>query len=183
MTTFDRLKHYFLGLVETALARTDYHALYPARVVSQNSDGTLELRPDSPRWGSGLSRVPIRHGVPGVTRLEVAQGARVHLGFVPGPDGIPEPYAALWEKGSLTKLTIEASTQVVVICPDVVLGSEEGASPVARLGDVVECLLPPQIPVVGTVGPPPGAPFVGMLTITDPILGVIDSAALNVRAK
>ena len=32
--------------------RIDYLALYPSRVVSQNSDGTLELQPDSPLFAS-----------------------------------------------------------------------------------------------------------------------------------
>lgn len=168
----------FVGLVNRlVLPRLDPLAFYSARVVRQNEDGTLELKPDEKRFGDGLSAVPIRHGLPGVS-VRVKSGARILLGFDGGD--VRRPFAALWEPGSLESLTIEAETKVVVIAPSVVLGDEDKAAPVATLGCVVECLMPPLVPIAGTLN---GAPFSGSLTITDPILGVIDSAASKTKVS
>lgn len=183
MMTLDRLKHLVAQIVGQVMARVDYHARYPARVTSQNADGTLELKPDSTRWGPGLSRVPIRHGLPGVTKLEVAQGARVLLAWTLDDDGQPTPHAELWEKGSLTSITISADVEARVFAPSVLIG-DEGAAPAATLGSPVECLLPPAIPVVGTVvGPSGPMAFTGTLTVADPILGLVTGAVAKTKVS
>jgi hypothetical protein len=172
----DRLLAALSALIERHLARTDYHALYPCEVVAQHEDGSLELKPETDRFGAGLSRVPIR-GLPGV-KVKVKQKARVLLGF---EGGAPRrPYAALWTADSLEELTVTASVKVVVKSPKVYLGDDQDAKPVARVGDVVECAMPVEVPVVGTLS---GQPFAGLLTITDPVLGVIDSAGTGVFSK
>jgi hypothetical protein len=145
----------FASLVERlVLPRLDPLALYPARVVSQQDDGSLDVKPDDTRWGPGLSRVPIRHGLPGVN-VRVRQGARVLVGFEGGD--ITRPFASLWEPGSLDTLTIEASVKLLLKAPSVVAAEVEGnARPVARLGDLVK--------VTGISGAP-GVPieFVGYI--------------------
>lgn len=102
----DRLRAGLHALVQDALPRVDYLALYPAEVSSQASDGTLELVPDDERIPA-LSKVPLRHPFPGVT-AKVSAGARVLLGFEEGdPD---KPVALAWEMGSLTSLHLGGSS-------------------------------------------------------------------------
>jgi hypothetical protein len=87
-----RLLGAFEALVRTLTARVDYHALYPARVVKQHADGTLDVLPEGTRLGP-LSSVPIRLGIPG-SRIDVS-GGRVLIGFEGGdPD---RPIATLWD--------------------------------------------------------------------------------------
>lgn len=82
--------------------RLDHLALYPARVVQQRDDGTLDLQPESDAVPS-CQGVPIRHGLPGVT-VTVAAGERVLLGYEGGDPS--RPYAALWTAGSVTTIKI-----------------------------------------------------------------------------
>src|SRR3954471_23370727 len=89
----DRIKAGLVRVVASVLSPTDFHALYPSRVVAQNLDGSLELRPDSSRMAD-TSKVPIRLGLPGCS-VQVAAGSRVLLGF---ENGNPQrPFASLWE--------------------------------------------------------------------------------------
>ncbi|HEU4403797.1 MAG TPA: hypothetical protein VFS43_00675 [Polyangiaceae bacterium] len=179
---FDRLKRALVSIIDARLrARgVDYLALYPARVAAQNVDGSLELVPDDPRF-KGLSRVAIRPGLPAVT-LEIEKDSRVLFGFEGGDRS--RPYASIWDASVVKSMTIRAATKVVVIAPSVELG-DEGGSPVARVGDTVACVLPPQMPVSGvmTVPPAPPAAFSGMLTVVDPVLGVIEGGASRAKAS
>jgi hypothetical protein len=100
-STRDPLAEKFANIIKRE-TQTDYFALYPARVVRQNADGTIDVKVDSPKM-PGMSKLPIRHGVPGVTALEVATGARVLVGFEGAQPS--KPYAALWEGAStLTRI-------------------------------------------------------------------------------
>jgi hypothetical protein len=102
MRVFERLIDRLVG------RRLDYSGVYPARVVSQAGDGTLELLPDDPRLrGDGLKRVPIRLGLPG-TRCEVAAGARVRVGFDNQDPSLP--WAGLWDTNPADVTVIEVGT-------------------------------------------------------------------------
>jgi len=183
--SLETVKAALAGFIQQVMGRVDFFALYPCVVVSQNSDGSLELKPDAPRFGAGLSRVPIRLGLPGVT-VKVKPQARVMLAFEGGDP--QRPVATLWEAAGLDELTVTAQTKVVVNSPNVWLGEEEGdAQPVARLGDTVELLFPVDVPGVpnlnGVIGVPPAAqPFAGTLTITDSLVGIITTSGSKVRA-
>lgn len=110
------------GIIRHLTAHIDYYAQYPARVVAQNSDDSLEVIPDDSRL-PGLSRVPIRYGVPGI-KAKIAPGGRVAVEFAAGN---PEkPVATVWESASVLKLEISAA-QVVF---------NNGAMPIARVGDM-----------------------------------------------
>jgi hypothetical protein len=77
---------------------------YPARVVSQRPDGTLELVPDDEQLkGAGLDRVPIRYGLPGCS-AKVPPGTRVRVGFDGGDAS--RPFALGWDAGEFTELTL-----------------------------------------------------------------------------
>lgn len=138
----------FVGLVERlVLPRLDPLACYPATVVSQGDDGTVDLKPDSRRFGVGLAAVPIRHGLPGVS-VRVRVGARVLLGFEGGDP--QRPYCALWEAGGLESITVEASAKILLKAPSVIAAEvEANARRVARMGDLVKMTF---------VNGPPGTP-------------------------
>jgi hypothetical protein len=137
---FDRLLGAVRDLVRQLTGHTDYHAAYLCEVVGQNADGTLELKPGSPKL-PGFSKVPIL-GPPGV-RFEVAKGARVLLGFW---DGLPQhPFAALFAGDSLKSITIEASVKAIVKAPKVYVGDDASARPVAYMGALVKVTIPPPI--------------------------------------
>jgi len=54
------------------------------------------------------------------------------------------------------------------------LADEEGAQPLARVGDLVEFALPPEAPFAGTVA---GLPATGLITLTDTAVGYITSGS------
>lgn len=175
MNDVDRMKRGLLEIVTRLLAPTRWHAPYLAKIVSQNADGTLEVTPTDPSL-PGLSRVPIRLGIPGAS-VSVKGGSYVIVEFDGGDSR--QPYASVYDSSTLDSITITASTSVTVNAPIVNLGDEDG-QPVARLGDLVTSALPPEMPVVGTVS---GAPFAGTITILDPVVGVITGSAAKTSAS
>lgn len=77
-------------------AGVQFHALTPARVVSQNADGSLELVADSTTIAAP-PRVRLRTGLPGEVTVKLAPGAEVLLGFEGGDRR--RPFAALPLRG------------------------------------------------------------------------------------
>lgn len=75
----------------------DYSRIYPGTVVQQNGDGTLQVTPDNATVrGTGLDKVPIRHGLPGIKVENVPAGARVRVGWDNGDPAAP--FAVLWDQ-------------------------------------------------------------------------------------
>jgi len=147
------------AFVRRVMRRTAYHAQHVAVVQRQHDDDSLDLLPDSDDIrGTGLSRVPIRHGLPGV-RVRVAVGSRVLLTFEGGNPTAPR--ATLWEAGAVEEIRFN-----------------DGSAPIARVGDPVRCFWPASVPVVGTLN---GLAFTGTMTIASPGVGVIESGAAKVK--
>jgi hypothetical protein len=113
----DRIRVALDAIVRQRTAWTVYLGQFPAAILAQNSDGTLELKPEDTRL-PGLSRVPIRYGIPGVV-AKVAAGGRVLVGFENGDPS--RPVAELWDSASLVELSFAGGTK-----------------PVARSGDTVD---------------------------------------------
>jgi hypothetical protein len=108
-----RMMRDFAAIIEAHTGnRIDYSRMYPARVLAQSGDGSLELLADNPKVrGTGVTQVPIRHGLPGVT-VKVNPGARVLLFFEGGDP--KEPAAALWPDGSsCSEIAIKAPTVTI----------------------------------------------------------------------
>lgn len=149
--SLERIQETLRKVIRNATAETAYHCMYSAIVQRQDAEGLLDLMPDDPEIrGTGTSKVPIRHGLPGC-QVRVPVGSEVLLGF---EDGDPsKPFAALWRKGDVQSISL----------PD-------GARPVARQGDPVVVYFPPSIPVSGTLN---GAPFAGTMVITSSAPGII----------
>ena len=101
----DRLKVAINSYVRDLFPRVDFTTGYWATVVKQNSDGSLELQPDDPRF-AGWSGPPIRYGVPGMT-AKVSPGARCLLEFA-GADP-QRPMVTAWEPGTILELDVTAS--------------------------------------------------------------------------
>lgn len=101
----DRIKGALETFIRGLFPTIDYLARYEATAVAQNSDGTLEVTVDDTRF-PGLSHVPIRYGVPGVSAV-VNSGARVLLGFAGGDPS--KPQVEIWESASVAKFVIAAS--------------------------------------------------------------------------
>lgn len=126
--------------------RVDYTALWPARVVAQQGNGSLDLVPDSPRVAP-CQGVPYRT-LRGLS-VDVPAGARVLLGYEGGDPA--QPYALAWELGSATAVRVNG-----------------GSTRAAREGDSVSVTLPigALIPPASPGGPLPAAPLTLTGTIT-----------------
>lgn len=150
-----------LGGLIKGETQTDYFALYPARVVGQNADGTIEVKCDSPKM-PGMSKLPIRHGLCGVTAIEVQTGARVLVGFEGAEPS--KPYAALWSGDD--KMTRTRITGVLEVGGD---GAVALADPITSwAGDVTTAILAIAA-LLNAPGPVSGAP--GAVTPVSPLTG------------
>ncbi len=156
------------GVIDRATKGSEYSKRYRCEVVTQNADGTVDVKVDDTRMaGKGIGKCRVRVGLPG-TKLTVPKGARCLVGW---DDGDPSlPFVDSWE--SSTKVTL------------VEVG--KGAVAVAQAGGTVQALLPPQLMITGTItpGPPPApaAAFIGMLTIPQPLVGVIQGGSSALKA-
>jgi hypothetical protein len=117
------MNHPLADIIRGVMRGVDYHALYPAKVISQNSDdGSLELTPQSSKL-AGMSRVPIRTGVPGM-KVKVAAGGVVLVGF---ENGNPQsPVATLWDVTTCTELDLNGT----------IIKLNGGGTPVAKEGSI-----------------------------------------------
>jgi hypothetical protein len=154
------VKDSLAAFVRRVMKNTLYHAQYICTVQSQDADGNLDLLPDDERIrGTGLSRVPIRHGIPGVT-VRVLPGSRVTLAFEAGDPS--RPFAALWDPGAIEEISFN-----------------DGRAPVARVGDYVTVFWPASCLVTGMLG---ALAFTGTMTITSPSVGIIRGGSPKVLA-
>ncbi len=144
---FERWRQQFADMIENLVGRRiDYSQLYPAAVVSQNSDGTLQVIPDSPKiQGTGMNNVRIRHGLPG-TAVVVSQGARVRIGFENGDPS--QPFAGLWDTdAAFVTITFAGGVQALARQGDLVQSGGAGTTVIFT-------------PVPGSPTPmAPGAPY------------------------
>jgi len=124
--------------------RVDYAGLYPARVVEQRGDGTLDLVPDSARVAP-CQAVPYRT-LRGLS-VDVPAGARVLLGYE-GADP-SRPYALAWELGDATAVRVNG-----------------GSTRAAREGDSVSVTIPAGAVLVSSPGGPVPSPAPITLTGT-----------------
>lgn len=151
-------------LVEHLTRDRIYLRNYESVVQRQHEDGSVDLLPDDPVVrGTGLSRVPIRHGLPGVT-VKVVVGARCLLGYEGGDP--QKPYAHLWDPTAIEEISFDG-----------------GTASIARMGDAVAVSWPPAVMVLnGAVAGAVVGTFTGAITITTQSSGIIKSGAPRVKA-
>jgi hypothetical protein len=164
LSAYDRLKDSLAAVVDAMAKPIDYLALYPAKVVADNGDNTLELVPDDARLPAP-SRVPMRLGLPGVT-IKVATGSRVLLGFEGGSPS--HPVALLWELSTLQEVIFTATQQVTLNAgTNVTLGGALLAESLLRAQtyrtaeDVMLGLLSAALLAINATIPPAGGPMIG----------------------
>ena len=133
--------------------RVDYTALWPARVVAQRGDGSLDIVPDSPRVAP-CQGVPYRT-LRGLS-VDVAAGARVLLGYEGGDPS--QPYALAWELGDATSVRVNG-----------------GSTRAAREGDSVSVEIPIGAVLVMVAGVPTPNPT------PIPLTGTITSGTAALR--
>lgn len=112
----DRTMGPFERLVNRILRRVDYYAKYPARVIGQAVNGTLELRPDDPRIPMDV-QIPIRLGIPGV-KVKVPAGARCAIEYENGDP--KKPVATSWEPDAIDEISFDNGTHKVARVDDTV---------------------------------------------------------------
>lgn len=124
--------------------------------ISNPSTKTIDGAPTDTTLGlPDLQSVPLSSD--SIASYTPPDGGKAHVMFV---NGQPTQPVCVWTEGQPTNAQI--------------LG---GPNPVARLGDQVQCFLPPTLPVVGVVGV---APFVGTITVANPITGAITGGSSQV---
>jgi hypothetical protein len=137
----DRMRRTFTGIVESLFGhRMDFGAWYPAQVVAQVDDDTVDLYPDDELMrGTGISRVPLRHGLPGCT-VKVKPGSRCILFY---EDCDPsKPAAGLWADGSsVLSIAIDADTKLTLKAPTVQIDGDLTVSGTVTASD---CIAAPQ---------------------------------------
>lgn len=171
---FERFRQNFADLVENLVGRRiDYAQFYPADVVAQNADGTLQVLPDDEKIrGTGLDRVPIRHGLPG-TSVVVSQGAKVRVGFEAGDPG--RPYAGLWDTdAAFVTITLAGGTQSLARQGDLVQSGGAGTSLI--LAGVGPASLGVPYPVSFSINPADVGP------LAKPLFGAISTGQPKVKA-
>lgn len=84
-------------IIQARMAKVDYLALYPCRIVKQNADFSLELKPDTERL-PGFSKVPIAYG--GSGQAVKMTGGRCLVGFRGGDP--QQPFACLFDVSGMT---------------------------------------------------------------------------------
>jgi hypothetical protein len=158
--------------------RVDYTALWPARVVAQRGDGTLDLVPDSPRVAP-CQGVPYRT-LRGLS-VDVSAGARVLLGYEGGDPS--QPYALAWELGDATVVRVNGGSRSTARDGDSTgsgtLSVLAAPVPPGTTSALTITYTPPGGPpqVLVLAGLPPGVTGSGTLTLT----GTITSGTAALR--
>lgn len=106
--SLDPLRAAFDGIIRQATKHFDFYAVRAGKVVSQNNDGTLEIRLDDESV-PGMSKIPIAYGVPGIS-AKVKPGARVHVEFAEGSP--TKPRAVVVDSSGAVELQVNAFVKV-----------------------------------------------------------------------
>jgi len=93
-------------------------------------------------------------------------GGKAHIMFL---DGSPTKPVCVW-----TEVTAQNGPKEITIAPQ-----GTGVNDVARVTDTVVVLFPPLMQIAGTLS---GAPFIGVLTITTPAIGAIQTGSSLLKA-
>lgn len=112
--TLDRLKQALERLVQQATRRLDYLAAYPASVLIDHGDMTVDVQPDDTRLPA-MTGIPLRVNLPGAV-VKVKKGARLLVQFEGGQPS--KPIATLYQGGTLERLLISTGLGVVIDVDD-----------------------------------------------------------------
>jgi hypothetical protein len=156
--TLDRIFSSFRSLIQKLLAPTRYYGTYEYTIVATDGttvDGTPN---DTTRGLPSLNKLELR--ADSIAAQTPQTRNLCHVIFV---NGDPTKPKCTWTQPDPTSAQL--------------LG---GSNPVARLGDQVQVFLPPTLPIAGTLS---GAPFTGVITVTNPLTGSITQGSQAVSSE
>lgn len=147
----DRLRAAIAAIIRAETRRMDFHALYPASVVSQDgAGGPLDLRPDAEALPAPQA-VPLR--VVNGVKLTLPAGTRVLLGYEAGDPS--KPYATLGPFAEVSRFAVNGATsRAAREGDDVTAGADFAtwaASVTAKVNTLVGTLTPSAPSVLGTI--------------------------------
>lgn len=150
---------------------------YPARVVVQHADLTVDLMPDDDVLrGFGLAKIPIRYGVPG-WRVKVKEGSRCRIVF-DGADA-SRPHAVDFDEADVEELIFNNGTRLVATTGDSVGSGELYVQTTGPTSPSVPWYRAPEgdwtIVANGPIPPTPG-------TSGTPVDGLITSGVAKLKA-
>jgi len=154
----DRIKAALAAWVEVLVGhRVAYSRLYPARVVAQNADGTVDLLTDDPVIrGEGQKSVRVAHGMAGVQQTLTA-GQRCLLGFGGGdPD---KPFVLGFDRGNAgSSLTSVNATSIIIGSPGGSLNDAARTNDLIDVGTITATVAVAPGPVTFIYTPPGSTP-------------------------
>lgn len=160
----DRLLGPLQQVIAKELAPARYFGRYEY-VISNPSSTTIDGAPVDTALGiPELTSVPLVGDA--LASYTPPDGGKAHVMFL---DGSPTKPVCVW-----TEVTAQNGPAEITIAPQ---GS--GANNVARVTDTVVVLFPPLMQIAGTIS---GAPFIGVLTITTPAIGAIQTGSSVLKA-
>ncbi|WP_052351551.1 hypothetical protein [Deinococcus pimensis] len=159
-------------LARQALRHTDYHALFPATVITDHGDHTVDVRVDVAGWPQLVS-VPLLVRLPGI-RVRVKAGSAALVSFEQGDPARPlvevrdsgaleyvqwrtdgGQLLELSDQGGTARLiatgTLTVDAGVVNVGPSATVNVAGGGPGIARLGDEVTVAVPTHGLCVGTI--------------------------------
>ena len=157
-----KISRALLAIIEQAIAPFRYHALVRYRVVLKVVDRYHLQAVRKGQWPD-ITHVSVMPGAAGYD-ASLTLGSIVLVSFVEGDPTLPV----------VTHFTGPGQEGFIPISV-AIAGSDKAASGV---GDTVKVMMPPILPVTGTVS---GAPFVGTITIPTTMLGSIQTGSTKVR--
>lgn len=101
-------------IIKGLLAPIDYYAMYPATVIKDHGDMTLDVEPDSEKLPQ-MTRLPLLGILPNC-RVKVKKGARVFVGFENGEPTKPRCY--VFDSGVLELLELRTGLGHTIIMED-----------------------------------------------------------------
>lgn len=160
----DRVLGPIQQVIQKETASTRYFGRYEY-TISNPQPTTIDGTPVDQSLGlPELQAVPIAGD--SLATYTPPDGGKAHVMFL---DGHATKPVCVWT---------EASSSVGP--GDVTLAPQgQGANAVARVSDTVVVMFPPAMPIAGTVA---GAPFIGVLTITTPGIGTIQTGSSLIKA-
>lgn len=155
--TTDRLLGALTQFVASKVAPTRFYGRY-AYTISNPTSTTVDASPKDGALGlPSLQNVPLVGD--SISSYTPPSGGDCHIMFLDGQATKP---VCVWTAGNASSINLDG-----------------GQQPVARLGDQVQCFLPPTLPISGTVTP--GGPFTGVITVVNPISGVVTGGSTSVN--
>jgi hypothetical protein len=156
-STEDRVIGPLNAVIDARVAPTRFYGRYEY-TISNPSTSTVDGSPTDTTLGlPDLQNIPL--DADSISSYSPANGGTCHIMFLNGQATQP---ICVWTSGNPTMASL--------------LG---GSNPVARLGDQVQCFLPPSLVCMGTVS---GEPFVGTITVVNPITGTITQGSSQVNS-